>query len=383
MTYPQVQVNQIDLAQGDVTEVERYVLFIATTPSNMTPGMHYLNTQTDLQAVLGTGSVYADINAAMLNAGQNWAAAVYFIDPDVTPWEDAVRECQKKGSFEAVFVLDNFASWEFAVDEWTVQVAAQSAAALRQELMAKYGRWVWFVLSVETPDRSPEGMTWQQYTEALTEWTTGIVAEGVMLVPRVYANLPGVIAGRLCNRQVTIADTPARVLTGSLVSYGAAAEDKNGDVITAEFLQVLDAARYSVPVLYTDFEGVYWNDGPLLAAKGSDYQSIRILRIVDKVARQVRLLAIRNVGNRSLNSTPASIEYFQMQFAAPLRTMAKSTTINGVSFPGEVYSPKEGDVVITWTDSTHVNIYVQVRPTECPLVIAVNIMVDLSVQNES
>lgn len=97
----------------------------------------------------------------------------------------------------------------------------------------------------------------------------------------------------------------------------------------------------------------------------------------------MRLLAIRNIGNRSLNSTPSSVEYHQMQFAKPLRTMAKSTTINGVSFPGEVYSPKEGDIVITWIDSTHVNIYVQARPTECPLVIGVNIMVDLSVQNEA
>lgn len=129
-------------------------------------------------------------------------------------------------------------------------------------------------------------MTWQQYSAALTQWQTGLVADGVMLVPRLYENLPGVIAGRLCNRLVTIADTPARVLTGSLVSVGNATKDKNGETVTADIVQALDAARYSVPVTYADFEGIYWNDGPLLAAKGGDYQSIRILRIVDKVARQ-------------------------------------------------------------------------------------------------
>lgn len=382
MTYPKVQVNQIDLAQGAVTETERYLLFVASTPVGTPPGLYYLNTQTDFDSMPWKGSNAAhDISAAMLNAGQNWAAAVCFIDPVKTTWQDAVRNCQKSGSFEGTVLLDDFAEWNEEGSDYSLRKGVEDAAALRQEMIAKYGRWVWFILPVDGPSESD--MTWQQYAAALTEWQTGLVADGVMVVPRIYQNLPGVIAGRLCNRLVTIADTPARVLTGSILGAGDAVKDKDGKVITEDIIQALDAARYSVPVTYADFEGVYWNDGPLLAAKGSDYQSVRIMRIVDKVARQVRLLAIRNIGNRSLNSTPSSIEYHQMQFAKPLRTMAKSSTINGVSFPGEVYSPKEGDIVITWMDTTHVNIYVQARPTECPLVISVNIMVDLSVQNEA
>ncbi|HHH6557211.1 TPA: DUF2586 domain-containing protein [Escherichia coli] len=379
MTYPQVQVNQIDLAQGTVNEIERHLLFVSYAPlENYTPGFYTLNTQTDLDKI--TSSAGDDIRAAMMNAGQNWSASVYFMDSD-EKWQDAVKKCQKCGSFEGVVLLEDFADWNEEESGFSLTKSAKEAAALRQELIATYGRWTWFILPVKNPVGGD--MTWQQYSAALTQWQTGLVADGVMLVPRLYENLPGVIAGRLCNRLVTIADTPARVLTGSLVSVGNATKDKNGETVTADIVQALDAARYSVPVTYADFEGIYWNDGPLLAAKGGDYQSIRILRIVDKVARQVRLLAIRNIGNRSLNSTPSSVEYHQMQFAKPLRTMAKSTTINGVSFPGEVYSPKEGDIVITWIDSTHVNIYVQARPTECPLVIGVNIMVDLSVQNEA
>ncbi|ELA4030915.1 TPA: DUF2586 family protein [Escherichia coli] len=379
MTFPQVQVNQIDLAQGTVNEIERHLLFVSYAPlENYTPGFYTLNTQTDLDKI--TSSAGDDIRAAMMNAGQNWSASVYFMDSD-EKWQDAVKKCQKYGSFEGVVLLEDFADWNEEESGFSLTKSAKEAAALRQELIATYGRWTWFILPVKNPVGGD--MTWQQYSAALTQWQTGLVADGVMLVPRLYENLPGVIAGRLCNRLVTIADTPARVLTGSLVSVGNATKDKNGETVTADIVQALDAARYSVPVTYADFEGIYWNDGPLLAAKGSDYQSIRILRIVDKVARQVRLLAIRNIGNRSLNSTPSSVEYHQMQFAKPLRTMAKSTTINGVSFPGEVYSSKEGDIVITWIDSTHVNIYVQARPTECPLVIGVNIMVDLSVQNEA
>ncbi|EEZ6654342.1 DUF2586 domain-containing protein [Escherichia coli] len=379
MTFPQVQVNQIDLAQSAPNEIERHLLFISyAPPENYEPGFYTLNTQTDLDKINSLAG--DDIRAAMMNAGQNWSAAVYFMDSD-EKWQDVVKDCQKYGSFEGIVLLEDFAGWNEDESGFSLTKSAKEAAALRQELIAKHGRWTWFILPVKNP--AGGDMTWQQYSAALTQWQTGLVADGVMLVPRLYENLPGVIAGRLCNRLVTIADTPARVLTGSLVYVGNATKDKNGETVTADIVRALDAARYSVPVTYADFEGIYWNDGPLLAAKGSDYQSIRILRIVDKVARQVRLLAIRNIGNRSLNSTPASMEYNKMVFAKPLRTMAKSSTINGVSFPGEVYSPKEGDVVITWIDSTHVNIYVQVRPTECPLVIVVNVMVDLSVQNEA
>ncbi|EQA2400196.1 DUF2586 domain-containing protein [Escherichia coli] len=380
MTFPQVQVNQIDLAQSATNEIERRLLFIGFTPLEFTPGFYSINSQTDLDKIADTSSDYGrSLLAAKLNAGQNWSAAVYFMDSN-EKWQDAVRKCQAYGSFEGIVLLEDFAGWNEEESGFSLTKGAGEAAAIRQELIATYGRWTWFILPVKGPQDAD--MTWQQYSAALTQWQTGLVADGVMLVPRLYENLPGVIAGRLCNRLVTIADTPARVLTGSLVYVGNATKDKNGETVTADIVQALDAARYSVPVTYADFEGIYWNDGPLLAAKGSDYQSIRILRIVDKVARQVRLLAIRNIGNRSLNSTPASMEYNKMVFAKPLRTMAKSSTINGVSFPGEVYSPKEGDVVITWIDSTHVNICVQVRPTECPLVIVVNVMVDLSVQNE-
>lgn len=376
MTYPSVQVNQIDLAQGAVTETERYLLFIGLPPAGKSPGVAYLNTQTDFDAVFGSADsqIKSDVAAARDNAGQNWAAVVYFWDAENEDLSNAVLDCQRFGSFEGIVICDDQTSWSTG----TARVATLISSS-RQQIIAEYGRWCWFLVSVG----GPVDVTWQEYAVALTAWQSGIAADGVMFVPRICANAIGVIAGRLCNRLVTIADTPARVLTGSIVSSGGAVVDKDGKTVTADIIQALDAARYSVPVTYTDFEGVYWNDGPLLAAKGSDYQSIRILRIVDKVARQVRLLAVRNIGNRSLNSTPSSIEYHQMQFAKPLRTMAKSTTINGVSFPGEVYSPKEGDIVITWIDSTHVNIYVQARPTECPLVIGVNIMVDLSVQNEA
>lgn len=62
--------------------------------------------------------------------------------------------------------------------------------------------------------------------------------------------------------------------------------------------------------------------------------------------------------------------------------MSRSTQINGVSFPGEVKTPKEGDIVITWKSKKHVEVYATVRTYECPLNITVGILLDMSLENE-
>ena len=107
-------------------------------------------------------------------------------------------------------------------------------------------------------------------------------------------------------------------------------------------LQALEANRFSVPMWYPDYDGLYWSDGRTLDVEGGDFQAIESLRVVDKAARRVRLLAIPKIADRSLNSTPTSIAAHQQYFAKTLREMARSTQINGVTFPGEVKAPLEG-----------------------------------------
>ncbi|MDI8746242.1 DUF2586 family protein, partial [Salmonella enterica subsp. enterica serovar Montevideo] len=46
-------------------------------------------------------------------------------------------------------------------------------------------------------------------------------------------------------------------------------------------------------------EMAVWADGRTLDVEGGDYQSIETLRIVDKAARRVRLLAIGKIADRS------------------------------------------------------------------------------------
>ncbi len=85
----------------------------------------------------------------------------------------------------------------------------------------------------------------------------GIAEKAVQLVPRLWGNEPGVLAGRLCSRAVTIADSPARVKTGALMNLGSddMPVDGTGEVLELATLQALEAQRFSVPMWYPDYDG--------------------------------------------------------------------------------------------------------------------------------
>ncbi|MEB7742790.1 DUF2586 domain-containing protein, partial [Escherichia coli] len=87
-------------------------------------------------------------------------------------------------------------------------------------------------------------------------------------------------------------------------------------------LRTLETRRFSVPMWYHDFDGIYWSDGRTLDAEGGDYQVIENVRVVDKASRQVRLRAITRIADRALNSTPGSIAASQTWLSRPLREMA-------------------------------------------------------------
>ncbi|MGT3256301.1 DUF2586 family protein, partial [Yersinia enterocolitica] len=80
---------------------------------------------------------------------------------------------------------------------------------------------------------------------------------------------------------------------------------------------------------------------------------------------------------------PGSIAAHETLFAEPLRTMAKSTQINGVTFPGEVKPPKKEDITITWQDTKTVSINIIVRPYACPKTIRVGIQLDHALEDNA
>ncbi|MBY5235003.1 DUF2586 family protein [Klebsiella aerogenes] len=372
MTWPNVGVNQLNQLQGETSEVERCVLFVGKGAVNVGKTLA-VNTQSDFDALLGEDDspLKSDVKAAMRNAGQNWWGFVHVLPSDAEPdaWGKAVMAAQVSCSVEGVVLSD---------DVSTASVINQ-AITLRADLIAKYGRWVWFLLAVQGMQ---EKESQADYLVRAATLQDGIAEKAVQLVPRLFGHEPGVLAGRLCNRAVTIADSPARVQTGALLDLGSddLPVDGTGEVLELATLQALEMQRYSVPMWYPDYDGFYWADGRTLDVEGGDYQSIETLRIADKAARRIRLLAISKIGDRSLNSTPGSIQAHQSLFMKPLREMSTAASINGVAFPGEVKPPQDGDVAIVWKSKKAVDIYIVVRTYEVPLQITINLMLDASLE---
>ncbi|WFV97654.1 DUF2586 domain-containing protein [Klebsiella aerogenes] len=372
MTWPNVGVNQLNQLQGETSEVERCVLFVGKGAVNVGKTLA-VNTQSDFDVLLGEDDspLKSDVKAAMRNAGQNWWGFVHVLPSDAEPdaWVKAVMAAQVSCSVEGVVLSD---------DVSTASVINQ-AITLRADLIAKYGRWVWFLLAVQGMQ---EKESQADYLVRAATLQDGIAEKAVQLVPRLFGHEPGVLAGRLCNRAVTIADSPARVQTGALLDLGSddLPVDGTGEVLELATLQALEMQRYSVPMWYPDYDGFYWADGRTLDVEGGDYQSIETLRIADKAARRIRLLAISKIGDRSLNSTPGSIQAHQSLFMKPLREMSTAASINGVAFPGEVKPPQDGDVAIVWKSKKAVDIYIVVRTYEVPLQITINLMLDASLE---
>ena len=170
-----------------------------------------------------------------------------------------------------------------------------------------------------------------------------------------------------------------RVATGALVgTWSVKPADVDGREIDMSILADLDKARFSVPQWYPDYDGMYWGDGNVLDVDGGDYQVIENVRVVQKAMRRIYPMAVARVADRRLNSTAASMEMNRLYFMRPLFEMSKSVSILGQVFPGEIEPPKDGDLVISWPSKYAVEIYMVVRPYNCPKSITANLMLDLT-----
>jgi hypothetical protein len=238
-----------------------------------------------------------------------------------------------------------------------------------------YGRRVFMMASVIgiTPEQ-----TWAQYLTEQKALLANVAAPRVLVVPQLHGNDLGVLAGRLANSAVSIADSPMRVATGPVLGLGSVPIDSDKVPLPSAVRSELDRARFSVSQTYPDYQGVYWGDGNMLDTPASDFQVVEYLRITDKAARLIRPLLIRRVADRRLNNTPNSMAVNTNQLMAPLRAMAKSITFNGEVFPGDIESPKDGDLVLSWQTKTKVAAFIKLKPLNCPKDLTANIALDLS-----
>ena len=366
MAIGKVGVNNLNLGQGTPPEIERHILFIGkTTKAELQGKVTRINAMTDLDEVVDSDSLGDIVKAAQLNGKQNWTAAIYGLADDAS-WEDAIDHANETDSFEGIALCDIT----------TDKADFDTMQAKSEELTSKLGRWVFILAAVPGIDKVNQ--TWSDYETAMINLTKDVAARWVVPVPMLNGNNIGVMAGRLCDRTVTVSDSPMRVATGSVLGLGAMPVDSAGRALAMSTISTLAQARYSVPQWYADYEGIYWSDAMTLETKTGDYQFLEYVRPVHKANRRIRFKAIARIADRILNSTPQSIELNRSYFRRVLFDMSFTTEIGGITFPGEIMTPRDEDVTITWETKTKVVISIMIRPHNCPKHIVVNIALDLS-----
>lgn len=361
-----VQVNNLNLLQGPLTEVERYLLFVGRGAGKNEGSLIAVNAATDFDAVLGEdeSNLKTQITAAQLNAGQNWNAAVLPL-ADGADWQAAVDLAVEEEQYEGIVLTDPISSPE--------QVEDMQARA--ENIMAKHMAPVFMAGALRPP---AEAETWEAYLTFARSVTADLVADQVTLTAALWGPELGAYMGRLCNKSVTVADTPMRVQTGPLLgAWSTKPVDADNRAIDMAALRSLDAARISVPQWYAGYPGLYFGDGNVLDVPGGDFQVIENLRVIQKCMRRVYPLAVAKIGDRTLNETPASIAAAKMYFTRPLREMSKTRKVLGVPFPGEIHPPTEKAVTIVWQSKYKVEIWITARPYNCPKDITCNLLLDL------
>ncbi|UOA08605.1 DUF2586 domain-containing protein [Methylobacter sp. S3L5C] len=372
MALGKITVNALNLNQGPFPTVEKYFLFIGMGLTG-TDTLLFLNTDSDLDIELGIADseLKTQVKAAKANAGQNWACCAVPVT-DGALWESAFDMAMNNNvKIEAVVICTPV----------LVQADLTAMHTKAEETNATYGRRLFFIAGAIAIDSTPTtGQNWSAYITALTALTVTLAAMRVSVVPYIYPDAVGIYAGRLCNYQTSVADTPMRVNTGSLVGQDQSTlpVDSAGIIYNNAHAKALNDQRFSVPQFYPDYEGVYWSDGSLLDTATGDYTVIENLRVIDKAARAVRLVLIGLVGDRRFNSSPIGTAWAMSKLMRPLFEMSRSTDFQGIPFPAELKSPVDGDIAITWITRTSVNIFIIARPLDIPKDLTANIVLDLS-----
>lgn len=368
MAIGSVSVTQQNTNSGSTSEVERTVLFIGSGGASATAdAVHAISQDTDLDSILGSedSDLKTNIQAALNNASTNFTA--FAIALDALDWAAAITlalDTPEDKDVEMIALTDAI-------------TAAVSVDELQAAAVAARNTWAKLVSIHAATAGIAADQSWSEYIAAQTALQTDKVADRVSLVPQLHGNNLGVVIGRLANEEVSIADSPMRVATGAVVNLGTAPEDKDGNALTMAHIKSLADQRLSVPQWYTGYDGTYWADHPVLDAEGGDFQVIEHRRVIDYLARRIRIKATSKIGDRKLNSSDSSIAYHESYFMETIQTAAKSTTINGEVQPGLVETPSDGDIAISWPSTKSVDIYMQAKPYDCPKAISTYISLDL------
>ncbi len=372
-----VSVVQVNNMQGSFDEVERLFLYIGRSGNSETLGeIISVSASSDLDELFGEddSELKTQISAAIVNSRtDNFVCYAIGIDPDDAEdpddWKDAVYYALEKPNdlnVEAICLCSPV----------TTNAEVEACYTCATKCLTSYAKFVTVFAAVKGID--PATQSWSDYISELGTLVNGVAADRVCLVPLLHGNNLGVVAGRLCDPAVTVADTPMRVATGALISLGDDPVDVNGSDLDSATISALASARFSVPQWYTGYDGMYWADHCTLDVEAGDFQAYENRRVLDYCARRVRTLAIGRVADRRLNSTAKSIAANKTYFMRPLREASHSVTLAGQEMPGIIKPPEDEDITIEWESNTSVIISIAARPYNCPKKITLYLGLDMS-----
>ena len=154
MAQGRVQVNNLNLAQGETLEIERKLLFMGSAQEH-TGDILTLNSQTDIDDLFPSESpLKLALIAAQLNAGQNWFAWVLPMPASATRDDylsafDLAMETNLKATSPEGFVIVDEAAETKDVTVWYDKTI---------EVLGKMGRQLFGIVALPGIDRANE--TW-------------------------------------------------------------------------------------------------------------------------------------------------------------------------------------------------------------------------------
>ena len=156
---------------------------------------------TDLVTLFGAGTLATQLSQAQENAGADFFcyAVGVTLEADRTAAITNFFSSGKKASL--IFVTD------FVADQAALIALQAQADFLKSEDHS-------VVMVATSAGIAPLTQTWAQYITTQEAFTTGLVANRVMLTPELMPNTLGALAGRLLNTKNSIADTPMKTATG-------------------------------------------------------------------------------------------------------------------------------------------------------------------------
>lgn len=362
-----VTVSNENLGQGSFDDVERKALFIGLADNNI-GSIVPLTPQSDLDVLFGESDseLKTNIKAAIINGGENWFS-----------W--ALPMAEGYDPSEAVdFAMRSNVSPEFIAicTPVTSKQEIENAHAIAVGVTAVYSRRLSVILASSGIDTATQA--WTDYSAIQNSLTDGVLADRVAVVPQLHSNNLGCYLGRLCNRAISISDSPLKTANGGIVGLGSVPIDVNGEELPESILIDLEKNRFTVPQHYPDFDGVYWADGNLLDAEGGDFQVIENLRVADFVGRRVRVLAIRVLGDREYNDTPDGIANTQRFLKRPLIEASQSVSIGERVIPSIMEPPSADAITVVWDNRTKMRVFVKAKPFNAPKEITIAISLDLT-----